>query len=64
MASWHPDGGNQRDVLSPEAQGAPDGLRVPDSELWCRGAYDAEAEERRRANLSDEDRGEIMVAPG
>ena len=25
--------------------------RVPDSELWCRGAYDAEAEERRRANL-------------
>ena len=28
-----------------------DELRVPDSELWCRGAYDAEAEERRRANL-------------
>ena len=27
------------------------GHRVPDSELWCRGAYDAEAAERRGANL-------------
>lgn len=26
-------------------------LRVPDSGLWCRGAYDAETEGRRRASL-------------
>ena len=37
--------------LSHEHQEVAGDHRVPDSELWCRGAYDAEAEERRRRNL-------------
>ena len=37
--------------LCHDHQGPADELRVPDSQLWCRGAYDAEAEGRRHANL-------------
>ena len=37
--------------LSQGHRGPPAEPRVHESELWCRGAYDAEAEERRRANL-------------